>query len=161
MSEDQTVRPRNRAVLQRRQRRQPVSRVVDLSVAAPPQARPWQRASPSGRPPPPPRPAGCAQSLYQDDGPELIIGTLGEASTINPFLANDSEADVRSKWLYDEFVGVAVDTFLPTQGLGLAADWTLDNLTYVFTIQENAKFSDGTDVTADDVAFTIKGMLAA
>lgn len=108
-----------------------------------------------------PAPRGMRTARYQDDGPELILGTLGEASTINPFLANDSEADVRSKWLYDEFVGVAVDTFLPTPGLGLAADWTLDNLTYVFTIQEAAKFSDGTDLTADDVAFTIKGMLAA
>ena len=84
------------------------------------------------------RPAGAAPATrgmrtarYQDDGPELIIGTLGEATTINPFLANDSEADVRCKMLFDEFVGVAVDTYLPTPGLGLAADWTIDNLTYL------------------------------
>lgn len=98
------------------------------------------------------------QAAVAQEGPSIIIGTLGEASTINPFLANDTEADFRCKMLFDDFVHISPDTYQPQPGI--AAEWTLDNLTYVFKIQPNAKFSDGTDLTADDVAFTIKGMLA-
>lgn len=101
---------------------------------------------------------GRHAAVAQEDGPSILIGTLGEASTINPFLSNDSEADFRCKMLFDDFVHIAPDSYLPLPGI--AAEWTLDNLTYVFKIQPNAKFSDGTDLTADDVAFTIKGMLA-
>lgn len=107
-----------------------------------------------------PGPSGRRAARLQGDDSEIIIGTLGDATTINPFLATDSEADVRCKWLFDEFVGVTVDTFLPTPGLGLAKDWTLTDLTYTFTLQPDLKFSDGTPLTAEDVAFTIKGMLA-
>ncbi len=99
-----------------------------------------------------------SRTAAAQEGPSIIIGTLGEASTINPFLSNDSEADFRVKMLFDDFVHIAPDTYQP--GPGLAAEWTLDNLTYIFKIQPNVKFSDGTDLTAADVAFTIKGMLA-
>jgi hypothetical protein len=38
----------------------------------------------------------------QDGEPSIIIGTLGEAQTINPFLiANESEGDWRCKMLFD------------------------------------------------------------
>jgi len=90
--------------------------------------------------------------------PTIIIGTLGEAKTINPFLSDESEGDWRCKMLFDEFVRANPATYAPEPGL--AAEWTIDNLTFTFKIQPNAKFSDGTDVTADDVAFTIKGHLA-
>ena len=49
------------------------------------------------------------------------IGTLGEASTINPFLQNDSEADFRCKMLFDDFVHIAPDTYQPQPGI--AAEW--------------------------------------
>ena len=96
---------------------------------------------------------------FQAEENVIIIGTLGEASTINPFLENDTEAYWRCKMLYEQFVRVDGATFAPTPGFGIAQDWTLDGLTYTFTLQPNAVFSDGTDVTADDVAFTILGFL--
>jgi peptide/nickel transport system substrate-binding protein len=97
------------------------------------------------------------RALNQADEPTIIIGTLGEAHTINPFLTDDSEGDWRCKMLFDEFVHINPTTYAPEPGI--AAEWNLDNLTYTFKLQPNAKFSDGTDVTADDVAFTIKGFL--
>ncbi|MBX6754837.1 MAG: ABC transporter substrate-binding protein [Thermorudis peleae] len=91
-------------------------------------------------------------------GGQIIIGTLGEAQTINPFVSNESEGNWRVKMLFDQFVRLKLDTLEPKPGL--AKSWQRDNLTYTFQIQDNAKFSDGTDLTADDVAFTIKGILA-
>jgi peptide/nickel transport system substrate-binding protein len=98
-------------------------------------------------------------ALAQDNEPSIIIGTLGEATTINPFLiANESEGDWRCKQLFDEFVRANPATYALEPGL--AQEWSIDNLDIIFKLQPNAKFSDGSDVTADDVAFTIKGFIA-
>lgn len=94
----------------------------------------------------------------QDGEPTIIIGTLGEAQTINPFLsANESESDFRCKMLYDQFVHINPGTYAPEPGI--AASWTIDNLTFTFKIQDNATFADGSDLTADDVAFTYEQYL--
>ncbi len=90
-------------------------------------------------------------------GGSILIGTLGEAKTINPFLQNESESEWRVKMLFDQFVRLKPDTFEPKPSL--AKSWKIDGLTFTFTMQD-AKFSDGSDVTADDVAFTMKGLLA-
>jgi peptide/nickel transport system substrate-binding protein len=100
-----------------------------------------------------------ARAFRQDAETSIIIGTLGEATTINPFLiANESEGDWRCKMMFDEFVRANPATYALEPGL--ASEWTIDDLTITFTLQPNAKFSDGSDVTADDVAFTIKGFIA-
>ena len=88
----------------------------------------------------------------------IIIGTLGEANTINPFLSSDSEADWRCKMLYDEFVRANPTTYAAEPGI--ASEWTIDGLTFTFTIRPEARFSDGSQLTAEDVAFTINGILA-
>ncbi len=105
-----------------------------------------------------PRVGVAAPRAAQGDPTSILIGTLGEANTINPFLTDESEGDWRCKMLFDEFVRANPATYAPEPGL--AAEWTIDNLTFTFKLQPNAKFSDGTDVTADDVAFTIKGFIA-
>jgi peptide/nickel transport system substrate-binding protein len=92
------------------------------------------------------------------DEATIIIATLGEAQTINPFTTQESEGDWRCKTLFDRFVRLDPVSYQPAPGL--AASWTIDGLKFTFAIQPNATFSDGTDVTADDVAFTIKGHLA-
>ncbi len=96
-------------------------------------------------------------SLIQDGGSTILIGTLGEAFSLNPFAANESESTWRSSMLFDEFVRPDPATYAATPGL--AASWEIDGLTFTFTIQPNATFSDGSDVTADDVKFTIEGIL--
>ncbi len=89
----------------------------------------------------------------------ITIGTLGEATSINPFLTNESEGDFRCKMMFEQFVRVNGQTYAPTPGPGIASNWTNDGLVFTFEINPKATFSDGTDVTADDVAFTIEGFL--
>jgi peptide/nickel transport system substrate-binding protein len=93
----------------------------------------------------------------QEEELSIIIGTLGEASTINPFKAGDSEDEWRCKILYDEFVRIDPVTYEPIPGI--ASEWTVDDLTFTFTIRPEAMFSDGSAVTANDIAFTLKGIL--
>lgn len=93
----------------------------------------------------------------QEEELSIIIGTLGEASTINPFKAGDSEDEWRCKILYDEFVRIDAVTYEPIPGI--ASEWTVDDLIFTFTVRPEATFSDGTAVTANDIAFTLKGIL--
>lgn len=94
----------------------------------------------------------------QEGEPSILIGTLGEAETINPFQTSESEGDWRCKMLFDEFVRANPATYAPEPGL--ASEWTIDDLTFTFRLQPNARFSDGSDVTAEDVAFTLRGFIA-
>ncbi|MBA3335940.1 MAG: ABC transporter substrate-binding protein [Chloroflexia bacterium] len=115
----------------------------------------WPRLAGAG-----PAPAGHAgRRAAQADEPTIVIGTLGEASSINPFAVNESEGYWRCKMLFDEFVRANAATYAPEPGL--ASEWTIEDLVFTFTVRDNATFADGTDVTAEDVAFTLKGMLAA
>ena len=74
-------------------------------------------------------PSSISQRLArtQDDGPSIIIGTLGEAQSINPFLTNESEGDWRCKMLFDEFVRANAATFAPEPGI--AESWSNEELT--------------------------------
>src|SRR5436309_1932535 len=101
--------------------------------------------------------AASAAAAPGKPGGSILIGTLGEASTINPLVSNESEGDWRVKMLFDELVRLKPDTFEPKPALAKA--WKIDGLTFTFTLAD-AKFSDGSDLTADDVAFTMKGILA-
>jgi peptide/nickel transport system substrate-binding protein len=101
--------------------------------------------------------AGSAVAASGKPGGSIIIGTLGEASTINPFVSADSEGDWRIRMIFDQLTTPDPATFVPKPAL--AKSWKVDNLTFTLML-DDAKFSDGTDVTADDVAFTMKGILA-
>ena len=100
--------------------------------------------------------AAPARSAAQDDALEIIIGTLGEAQSINPFLANESESDWRTVQLFDSLIRIDPTSYALVPGL--ASEWTVEDLTITFTIRE-AMFSDGTPLTANDIAFTLEGLL--
>ena len=98
-------------------------------------------ASTSGSAVAPTTAASAAATGQGKPGGSILIGTLGEAKTINPFLSNESEGDWRVKMLFDQFVRLKPDTYEPKAGL--AKSWKIDGLTFTFTLQD-AKFSDGT-----------------
>ncbi len=102
--------------------------------------------------------ASSAAAGSPKQGGSIIIGTLGEASGINPLVANQSEDLFRCKLLFDQLVRIDPGTLKPAPGI--AKSWDINNLTFTFHLQDNAKFSDGSDLTADDIVFTITSILA-
>ena len=92
-------------------------------------------------------------------GGRIIIGTLGEAQSINPLLSNETEGQWRDKLLFEEFVELDLDTLLPKPNI--AKEWTIspDGTEYTFSLRDDVKFSDGQPLTADDVSFTLHGIL--
>lgn len=94
------------------------------------------------------------QLIITRDGSRYIEGLAGQVEFLNPLLRqSEAEADLISLVFTgltraDEHGRIVPD---------LADDWmVMDNgLTYAFTLREDARWHDGTPVTADDVVFTI------
>jgi peptide/nickel transport system substrate-binding protein len=92
-------------------------------------------------------------------GGRILIGTLGEAQSINPLLSNETEGQWRDKLMFDEFVEIDLETLKPLPNL--ASQWSIsdDGTQYTFTLRNDVKFSDGQPMTADDVSFTLHRIL--
>lgn len=103
-------------------------------------------------------PGSSSLAASQGQPLEIIIGTLGDANSINPFLVSDSEGEWRAKILFDEFVRNDPVSFEPLPGI--AESWTVNDLVITFKVRAGVTFSDGSPLTAEDVAFTIQGFLS-
>lgn len=82
----------------------------------------------------------------------LVIGQDATTGNFNPLYA-DWQYDMNvSNMIFDSLADLD-DEGQPIPGM---ASWTVskDGLTYTFKLKDGIKFSDGSDVTADDVAFT-------
>ncbi len=88
-------------------------------------------------------------------GGTLVEGEVGSPRFINPLLAiSDVDRDL-SVLTYAGLMGLSGSGKLVPV---LAENYIIsaDGTTYTFTLREGARFSDGTPVTATDVAFTVK-----
>lgn len=88
-------------------------------------------------------------------GGTLTEGEVGSPQFINPLLAiSDADRDL-SSLVYAGLMGLSnTGSVVPV----LAESYTISNdgKTYTFTLREDAKFQDGTPVTANDVVFTVE-----
>jgi peptide/nickel transport system substrate-binding protein len=92
-------------------------------------------------------------------GGTVILGSPSDISTLNPLMVVDSYSSFATRWIYQSMQG-----FSPLDGQpvpGLADSWELapDGLTYTFRLNSDARWHDGVDVTAEDVAFTLDVVL--
>jgi peptide/nickel transport system substrate-binding protein len=88
-------------------------------------------------------------------GGGLIEGAVGSPRFINPLLVlSDSDRDLTAL-TYAGLMGYSADGQL-TPVLAESYEISTDGKTYTFIIRPNAKFSDGTPVTSEDVVFTIE-----
>ena len=87
-------------------------------------------------------------------GGSLTEGGVGSPQFINPLLAiSDADRDL-SALVHAGLMGLSGSgTLVPV----LAESYTMsdDGKTYTFVLRKNAKFSDGTPITANDVVFTV------
>lgn len=88
-------------------------------------------------------------------GGTLVEGEIGNPQFINPLLAiSDADRDL-STLTYAGLMGLSGDgSLMPV----LAEDYAMseDGKTYTFTLRKDAKFTDGSPVTAADVVFTVR-----
>ncbi|MCB0106125.1 MAG: ABC transporter substrate-binding protein, partial [Caldilineaceae bacterium] len=101
---------------------------------------------------------GAAPS--ESDVTEIVIGTLGEAQSLNPILTNETEGTWRTMMMFDPLIELHPVTFEPMPRLATSWEISDDGLTYTFHLREDSMWHDGTPVTAEDVAFTVMQILA-
>lgn len=90
-------------------------------------------------------------------GGELVLHDLGSYDKLNPFTLKGAAPRGLSPYVFETLTVSSLDE--PFAGYGLIAkDITLaeDKLSVTFTLNELAKFSDGRQVTADDVRFSLE-----
>jgi len=92
-------------------------------------------------------------------GGTVIIASSGEAAGLNPLTTNDSEGTFRINQLFDQLVRLDLETLEVKPNIAKSWEISEDNLTYTFALEENVTFHDGTPLTANDVAFTLQGIL--
>lgn len=88
-------------------------------------------------------------------GGTLSEGVVGSPRFANPLLASTDADRTLTTLTYAGLMGHAADGSLAPV---LAQSYTVSpsGTVYTFTLRPNAKFSDGTPVTADDVAYTVQ-----
>ena len=90
----------------------------------------------------------------------IIIGTLGEAQTLNPIIANETEGTWRAMMMFEPLLQLDAETFEPFGRLATSWDVSDDGLTYTFNLRDDVKWHDGEPTTAEDVAFTVYQILS-
>src|SRR5215207_8207220 len=92
-------------------------------------------------------------------GGTFIDSEVTDIQTIHPLLADDGSSLSVVSLLYDSLIGGDVRTGQPAP-TGLADYWEIapDGRTYTFHLNQDAKWHDGTDITADDVQFSFDAL---
>ena len=86
------------------------------------------------------------------------VGIGAEAPTLDPQKGQDN---VSARIGYDLYEGLATENEKGDIVPGIASKWDIskDGLTYTFYIRPNAKFSDGSPITAEDAVFSIRRLV--
>jgi peptide/nickel transport system substrate-binding protein len=86
-------------------------------------------------------------------GQELRIAVAADVTSIDPHFFNLFPNNNIAEHIFDKLVQMDPDSrMIP----GLATSWkTVDPTTWEFKLRKGAKFTDGSDITADDVVFTL------
>lgn len=100
------------------------------------------------------RPARAAASKL---GTLVVAIQEGDTRTLDPQGANELTVPIFLRVLYDQLLTFPGSDFSKvTSDFATKWDVSSDGLTYVFTLNPNIKFADGTPAGADDVVFSLR-----
>jgi len=111
-------------------------------------------------------PAGFRQFDYTDakakKGGNLVLHGLGSFDKMNPFTLKGAEPEGLNLLVFETLATPSLDEPFAAYGL-IARDIELaaDKLSVTYTINERARFSDGTPVTPADVKFSLDTLKSA
>ena len=92
-------------------------------------------------------------------GGTFIDSGVADIQTLMPLLAEEADSLGIAGLIYDQLVGGDPTSGQPAP-TGLADSWEIaeDGVTYTFFLNQDAKWHDGTPVTADDVIFSLDAL---
>ena len=85
----------------------------------------------------------------------IVIGLASDALFMDPSQQDETITNTMGRYMYD---GLLNNDALGVPRAALAESWTIgdDNLTWTFSLKKGVKFHDGSDFTAEDVAYTVE-----
>lgn len=87
-------------------------------------------------------------------GGNLIVGSIGEPTTFNPYWSQDSASSDVIGLVFDSLLG-ANDKAEPIPAMAEKYETSEDGLTWTFFLKKGLVWSDGTPITAHDVVFSL------
>lgn len=87
-------------------------------------------------------------------GGRLIIGSIGEPTTFNPYWSQDTASTDIHSLLFETLLD-ANENAEPVGALAESYETSEDGLTWTFNLREDVKWSDGEQFDADDVVFSL------
>lgn len=98
--------------------------------------------------------AGCGQAGKEQSDTLRIMGLI-KTENLDPLVGVSHDPNLMSS-IFGALIRRGEDGLEP----GIIQEWNLseDGLTTTFTLRENVKFSDGSDLTTDDVIFSLDKM---
>jgi len=95
-------------------------------------------------------------------GGDFITSTIGEGpKTFNPFNTNDETSRQMSEIMYDGLLTTDPYTGDVTLKMAKRLEILPDNMTYIVELRHGLKWSDGREITADDVVFSYNDIVFA
>ncbi|MEO7993042.1 MAG: peptide-binding protein [bacterium] len=90
---------------------------------------------------------------YKAPANQMIIGSIGAASNLNPVLTQDTASSDIVYFTFSRLIDID-DNWKPIPQLAEGFTVSPDGLQYTYYIRKGTKFSDGSELTAADVVFT-------
>jgi len=91
----------------------------------------------------------------------FIQGSSGDAETLNWILASDGTSFSYASHTLDSLASYDNDVNIVLQCLAKDVELSQDGLVYTITIRDDLRWSDGSQVTADDYVYTIKNLMCS
>ncbi|HEX5018410.1 MAG TPA: ABC transporter substrate-binding protein [Actinomycetes bacterium] len=101
-----------------------------------------------------------AQAVEQDGENIFVVGELQKVDNLNPFKGITVAAYETWALTYNTLTGYSAEDFSPVPQLAESWEASDDNLTWTYHLVDNATFTDGEPLTADDVVYTFKRVIA-
>lgn len=98
--------------------------------------------------------AAAAEEPGAGDPVRFTAAMLNEVDSFNPFLGIEVESYEMWALTYDYLIDFSVDDLSLEPSLATEWETSDDGLTWTFTIRDDVTWSDGEQLTADDIAFT-------
>ena len=104
--------------------------------------------------------SGGAQAMEEDGKNIFVVGMLQDVDNLNPFKGITVAAYEQWALTYNTLTGYSAEDFSPVPQLATSWESSEDGLTWTYNLVENATFTDGEPLTADDVAYSFNRVIA-
>ncbi len=104
-------------------------------------------------------PSAPAGSAPAHSNSTFVIGLKQDIDSLNPYVGVLASAFDAYQMMYDYLTDTSPKDMSPVPSLATSWDTSADGLTWTFHLRHGVKWSDGQDLTADDVVFSYQRVL--